>query len=147
MIEYESLSGIESKVTANPSIKRTPNRLRRLSAAYLKRWANEGVTRLQPFARLRAKLAVHLERGGYFALGCAPFGLQRAVRAPRSIQAALGCRVRGPVVVLQGLQGKLGLFATLGAASHFFLTPPHAPNPAFERTAHGKPWSTAQGER
>ena len=92
-------------------------------------------------------LSSQAERGGESIAGCAPFGLQRAVAAPRSNAAGLSRRVRSSGVARKVLQGEIGLFVTLGAASRFCSASPRKPNPAFERTAHGKPWSTAQGER
>ena len=94
-----------------------------------------------------ALLSSHAERGGNSVPGCAPFGLQRAVAAPRSNAAVLSRRVRSSGVARKVLQGEIGLFVTLGAASRFCSTSPREPNPAFERTTHGKPWSTAQVER
>ena len=101
----------------------------------------------EPRFVLQAALAAQAERGGNSVPGCAPFGLQRTVCTPRSIQARIGHRVQGPVVVRHGLQGEGSLSFTLGTANHLRLLQPRKPNPAFERTAHGKPWSTAQGER
>ena len=98
-------------------------------------------------SRLSASLSSHAERGGESVLGCAPFGLQRAVAAPRSNAASVGRRASAAGFAREAFQGKVGLLVKLGAASPFFLSPSRKPNPAFERTAHGKPWSTAQGER
>ena len=75
--------------------------------------------------------------------GCAPFGLQRAVAAPRSNAAGAGLRASVAVVVREALQGKVGLSVKLGAASCFYVASPCKPNPALKRTAHGKPWSAA----
>ena len=98
-------------------------------------------------SRLSASLSSHAERGGESVLGCAPFGLQRAVAAPRSNAAVFGHRTSVAVVDREALQGEGGLFVTLGAASPFFLSPSRKPNPAFERIASGVPASTAQGQR
>ena len=86
-------------------------------------------------SRLRIALSSHAERGGESVLGCAPFGLQRAVAAPRSNSVGVGRHTLGALVVREPLQGEAGLFVTLGAASRLCLLAPRKPNPAFERTA------------
>ena len=87
---------------------------------------------MQRVARFPAVVGSLAERGGKSVLGCTPFGSQRSAAAPRSNAAF---RVRGgqrQSVVRQAFQGQHCLFPSLGAASRFFLSPPRAPNPAFE---------------
>ena len=89
----------------------------------------------------------HAERGGKAVPGCAPFGLQRTLAAPRSNAAGQRRHVLAGIGAREGFQDEARLFVKLGAASRSGSPPPRKPNPAFERTAHGKPWSAAQGQR
>jgi len=95
-------------------------------------------------SRLPALRCSHAERGGYSVLGCAPFGLQRAIEAPRSDSAGLGRGSHKAFAVRQALHGEQRLSARFSAAKTFFLTPSRKPNPAYERTCLRQ---AAQGQR
>jgi hypothetical protein len=92
----------------------------------------------EPRLALQAALPVQAERGGKPVPGCAPFGLQRTVCAPRSIHAGVGRRDDMRAFAAHRLQGTGGLFFMLGAASGWSFLSPLAPNPAFKRTCRGR---------
>ena len=144
--------------TPNPAIERTRTgralqaltsfwALRALPAraAHVKRWAKSNLkTFMHRSSRISTTLSSHAERGGESVAGCAPFGLQRTIAAPRSSAARLSSPARAARVACEVLQAEVALFPTLGAASRFGSTSPRKPNPAFERTGQ-RP--AAQGQR